>query len=150
MCTAPLKRCHISLSTMPGTRSEPPCSTQQTKRIFGPKTLQLFIVVQKAVAQACLWQIRLRTSAADEQLNSEVTLFSHMSHVGAQPCSTTWLATRRKHASKIQFTCTFFGASFWNPKPSQKRCLPKWASVDLESLNKAEIAANSSPKEVPG
>ena len=52
--------------------------TQQTKRIFGPKTLQLFTVVQKAVAQACLWQIRLRTSAADEQLNSGVTLFSQM------------------------------------------------------------------------
>ena len=52
--------------------------TQQTKRIFGPKTLQLFTVVQKAGAQACLWQIRLRTSAADEQLNSGVTLFSQM------------------------------------------------------------------------
>ena len=61
--------------------------TQQTKRICGPKTLpltlklsshELFTVVQKAVAQACLWQNRLRTSAADEQLNSRVTLFSHM------------------------------------------------------------------------
>ena len=85
--------------------------TQQTKRIFGPKTLQLFTVVQKAGAQACLWQIRLRTSAADEQLNSGVMLFSQMwvHDLAAPPGLPRVVNTHRKFSSPAHSSGPLFG-----------------------------------------
>ena len=58
--------------------------TQQTKRIFGPKTLpltlklsshELFTVAQKAVAQACLWQTDCEQAQQMNNLTQESRSF---------------------------------------------------------------------------
>ena len=115
------------LSTMSGARSEPPCRHTANKTDFRPENAPAIHICAESGGTGMFLANPIANKQQMNNLTQESRSFLKCGCMTLQH----HLACRVENMHRKQFACTFFGASFWDPKPSPKRYLFFWTSTSL-------------------